>query len=397
MVTITYPSNKKFTAAFERYKIYPYRKIKGSLLIFKGQKVVQTIEEAIEYGERYTVIKYPSSDTLYSVKSENIEIYSATNIKNEDVFSYFKSVAKERVEHASGVSRKIAESVASQMEEILSYPDTALHAYCYKNIMERKKIEHFIYPFGVNESQLKAVENAFSSQISIIEGPPGTGKTQTILNIISNIIINKKTVAVISNNNSAVENVYQKMEKENLDYLIARLGNNQNRKNFFEKRPEWTSEENDTKINIDEIDTILEKLTKYLYAKNEIAILISQLDEVKIEKEYLQRWNQDSLGIEAIAIEKYNLSPSKVIELIAYLDYLSAKKIAFKEKIQLLLQFKIIRSQFLCNLQDRNEFIYALQFTYYEKILKEKEEKIKQYEKILKQSNYDKLLDDLTG
>ncbi len=67
----------------------------------------------------------------------------------------------------------------------------------------------------MNESQLKAVENAFSSQISIIEGPPGTGKTQTILNIIANILINKKSVAIVSNNNPAVENVYEKMAKKN--------------------------------------------------------------------------------------------------------------------------------------------------------------------------------------
>src|SRR3546814_4457245 len=46
-----------------------------------------------------------------------------------------------------------------------------------------------IYPFGVNESQLAAVERAFSAQISAIEGPPGTGKTQTILNILANILL----------------------------------------------------------------------------------------------------------------------------------------------------------------------------------------------------------------
>ncbi|HCK1662647.1 TPA: AAA family ATPase, partial [Escherichia coli] len=71
-----------------------------------------------------------------------------------------------------------------------------------------------IFPFGLNESQLLAVERAFSSQISVIEGPPGTGKTQTILNIVANILIQNKTVAILSNNNSAVSNVYEKMDKQ---------------------------------------------------------------------------------------------------------------------------------------------------------------------------------------
>jgi len=45
-----------------------------------------------------------------------------------------------------------------------------------------------IYPFGLNQSQKLAVERALSSKISIIQGPPGTGKTQTILNIIANVV-----------------------------------------------------------------------------------------------------------------------------------------------------------------------------------------------------------------
>ena len=73
--------------------------------------------------------------------------------------------------------------------------------------------EILIYPFGCNESQKLAVETSLRNHISIIEGPPGTGKTQTILNIIANLVVQNKTVAVVSNNNSAVYNVRDKLEK----------------------------------------------------------------------------------------------------------------------------------------------------------------------------------------
>ena len=56
------------------------------------------------------------------------------------------------------------------------------------------KPTHLIFPFGCNASQFKAVKNALENKLSVIEGPPGTGKTQTILNIIANIIISGKTV-----------------------------------------------------------------------------------------------------------------------------------------------------------------------------------------------------------
>lgn len=89
------------------------------------------------------------------------------------------------------------------------------------------------YPFGCNASQKSAVEKALTHQVSIIQGPPGTGKTQTILNIIANLLVAGKTVLVVSNNNSAVENVAEKMESEGLGFIVAKLGSMKNKEAFI--------------------------------------------------------------------------------------------------------------------------------------------------------------------
>lgn len=94
------------------------------------------------------------------------------------------------------------------------------------------------YPFGCNASQKAAVENALTQQVSIIQGPPGTGKTQTILNIIANLLIADKTVLVVSNNNSAVQNVWEKLDGEELGFIVARLGSVQNKETFIANQPE---------------------------------------------------------------------------------------------------------------------------------------------------------------
>lgn len=61
--------------------------------------------------------------------------------------------------------------------------------------------------------------------ISVIQGPPGTGKTQTILNILANLItLQHKSVAVVSNNNDAVKNVIQKLTESGYGFLTAQLG-----------------------------------------------------------------------------------------------------------------------------------------------------------------------------
>lgn len=45
-----------------------------------------------------------------------------------------------------------------------------------------------------------------------------------------------KTVAVVSNNNSATLNVLEKLKKYNVDFIELYLGNKQNRTEFFESQ-----------------------------------------------------------------------------------------------------------------------------------------------------------------
>ncbi|MGH3831155.1 MAG: UvrD-helicase domain-containing protein [Pseudonocardiaceae bacterium] len=56
-------------------------------------------------------------------------------------------------------------------------------------------------------------------------GPPGTGKTETILNLIANIITAEAgTVGVVSFTNAAVNNVRDKLDELGFGHVIASLG-----------------------------------------------------------------------------------------------------------------------------------------------------------------------------
>jgi len=85
--------------------------------------------------------------------------------------------------------------------------------------------------FHLNESQEKAVKNAFLSNISVITGPPGTGKSQVVLNIIANAVWNNKTVLFASKNNRAVDVVNEKLKTILSKDLIVRMGSSKHRKN----------------------------------------------------------------------------------------------------------------------------------------------------------------------
>ena len=148
------------------------------------------------------------------------------------------------------------------------------------------------YPFGCNASQKRAVENALCNQVSIIQGPPGTGKTQTILNIIANLLLAKKSVLVVSNNNSAVENVAEKLEGEGLGFLVAKLGSVENKELFIANQKEYP-QMNDWRIeeassNKLQVKQALRDVSLGFEGQSKFALLKTELDALQKETKYDQ-------------------------------------------------------------------------------------------------------------
>lgn len=148
------------------------------------------------------------------------------------------------------------------------------------------------YPFGCNASQKKAVENALTNQVSIIQGPPGTGKTQTILNIIANLLLAKKSVLVVSNNNSAVDNVAEKLEKEGLGFIVAKLGSVENKEIFIANQIDYPHMDN---WKLDDVNSIKKEATQALKdvsqgfeVQSKYALLKAELDALHKEAKYDQ-------------------------------------------------------------------------------------------------------------
>jgi hypothetical protein len=146
-----------------------------------------------------------------------------------------------------------------------------------------------IYPFGFNISQKAAVDNALSKPLSIIEGPPGTGKTQTILNIIANAVMKGESVAVVSSNNSATANVYEKLEKYDIGFIAAYLGNSDNKTKFIESQkplPDMSawklSAEHKASIS-KALQTLHGALNSMLEKKNKLSKVRQEFETIKLE------------------------------------------------------------------------------------------------------------------
>lgn len=76
----------------------------------------------------------------------------------------------------------------------------------------------------INESQKEAIISACSTNdIAIIHGPPGTGKTTTLVALIQELALKQKRILVCASSNNAVDLLAYKLDKAGLDVL--RIGN----------------------------------------------------------------------------------------------------------------------------------------------------------------------------
>lgn len=63
----------------------------------------------------------------------------------------------------------------------------------------------------INIDQMRVVYNSMVNHVTYVKGPPGTGKTETIFNVILSALANNKKVLICSNNNHPLNDIYEKL------------------------------------------------------------------------------------------------------------------------------------------------------------------------------------------
>ena len=149
------------------------------------------------------------------------------------------------------------------------------------------KTDDFILGDHNNEAQTAAVKSALNNNVTYIWGPPGTGKTSVIAQIIHNLYRNERSVLLISHTNTAVDGAIAKVDKEYGEcyheitpYPLLRLGK------AFQELPERLS-----------LEAHVEELGKELYAhKDEIEKQeqqskkkLAEIDASFLKKEWLAK------------------------------------------------------------------------------------------------------------
>lgn len=385
----------------KRYKVKQVSNAECCTLCYQGS-VLKGVSELCHFGEYVKVFASNGSSRLYLSKEleENKPLH---------IFSYLKTLAgrmpaiksADEPEDGKPVARTEQSLQSKAFSRIdLSEKNSVLQLYLSGELPAAAEPgkETIIYPFGCNASQKSAVQKALGNRISVIEGPPGTGKTQTILNIIANALLREKKVAIVSNNNAAVANVQEKLQKGGYDFFTAMLGKSENQKLFFEQKheytlpQEWKLETKAIKRLNGSVQTFSSEIERYLKEQNRQAELEGELSRLNLE--YIHLKEENTLASETFAsIQKYiptRWNSQKIIRLKVFIEN-HLHKHNWLNRLKLLLRYKSFR---LCNVYKYPyEISLFLDEWYYMVRQKELKKELKKLEKYLLRQNFNALLD----
>lgn len=280
------------------YLTHPEKIDLGEKGLYIKNKHITNVSELLRFtGGRHTFYRVTYSNGYYENLEGNEVYVTRTPIDKNcaSTWDYLRKLAAE-----TGLMVEDEENILSKQYDLvdLKRDNVPLAQYLgdKTELQTYREPKQIFYPFGCNASQKAAVEAALTHQVSIIQGPPGTGKTQTILNIIANLLMGNKTVLVVSNNNSAVDNVAEKLSAEGLGFIIAKLGSVQNKEAFIANQADypimdgWAIEEGSVKLKASEA---LRSVSQGFDAQLRQAQLKAEYDALSKETKYNELLQQE--------------------------------------------------------------------------------------------------------
>lgn len=153
------------------------------------------------------------------------------------LFSFNKFVMWNDI-HTNADKLKENQVVASLMEKHDKQENPPVPVDAGKVDRENKPMD-FAIPLDVDSSQMEAIVESGRGQTFILHGPPGTGKSQTITNMIANALYQGKRVLFVAEKMAALSVVQSRLKKIGLAPFCLELHSNKaNKKHFLQQMEE---------------------------------------------------------------------------------------------------------------------------------------------------------------
>ncbi|WP_041559913.1 AAA domain-containing protein [Nocardia farcinica] len=288
-------------------------------------------------------------------------------------------------------------------DELILRPDSALYRYLNGTPITptAPPVGPPLYPFHTNLSQREALQKALTHPLSVIDGPPGTGKTQTILNLIANVIVDEtKTVAVVSSNNAAVDNVHAKLVKAGFGYVIANLGRRSKKERFFADQDVRNSEVDRLRMSAEavpmppaELVALDGRLLALREMERELAQLTTERSAYELERSHFAEHleNHRLPGEDLLPVLRW--SSTKILSFIAATDPELARTSGLARHIERIRNYFRFRSLRFADSQDV-DLMLRLQRQYYDRKIAELDQRIDELQSMLSRRRFDQLAEE---
>ena len=400
-VVYTSAPNKTYNFQSSNVEILPLQKKidPAQVIVTANGQTISEIDELLDFGGYYRIVRKGKRDLSFHRSEVQFQQNCLTDGKNQETFQYFKETAAAISLEVEGIN-----ILSMQYDKIKQVSeDTVLASYLapQKDVKMPQMPKAVIYPFGLNQSQKLAVERALSSKISIIQGPPGTGKTQTILNIIANVVRSGKTVAVVSNNNSATHNVAEKLEKKNTAFLTAFLGSLANKEKFLDAQTgaypnmsDWEMPPEERQQLDQETTALSKELNEMLNAKNRIAEIEQEFLQLNPEQHYFEEYYASYSDAPMESLDK--LSSQKLLALWMEFEQHAERetRLGLLQKISIMFRFN--RNALKLFIRSPEQVIPYLQNQFYFVKRRELEAEKQELNRKLERYAFDAKMDELT-
>lgn len=290
-------------------------------------------------------------EDMFALNTSELDNVDLNTIKNGQIYNQAFIYWGEASSYIKGLVYELNELKKSEYYDQLE--NTSLKYLFGAKIEKKEKEIPFIFSvLPLNENQKEAIEKGLTESFTVVTGPPGTGKSQVLVNLIINTLVNNKSVLFASKNNKAVDVVYERLDTLTKESYVVRSGNKAFREaafNTLEEKAErikfgknknkFLEIKSETIKAIKLIEKIEDQIKLRIETKTKTKILNKQAE--KIEKKYL--WFKDNKNLKLHEKDTYNILIKKFTRLSGgnktFLETINDYFLKVKTKEKLFQQF----------------------------------------------------------